>query len=114
MQTAVASYDSGMRTLVASWAEYARGATGAAVRYFSGVAVAVFPAHPEREFYDNALLDRGLTAMGYADAVDAVECAYGASDIDRYAVWVHEGDTSAVRHLELRDSCPRPRHARWG
>jgi ribosomal protein S18 acetylase RimI-like enzyme len=67
-----------------------------------GVAVAVFPASPEREFYNNALLDRGLVRARCTDAVDATEATYAAAGIDRYAVWVHTSDVSAARHLERR------------
>jgi hypothetical protein len=41
-------YRRGAETLVASWEEYARGATGAAVRRAPGVAVAVFPHETSR------------------------------------------------------------------
>jgi ribosomal protein S18 acetylase RimI-like enzyme len=102
METEVALYDRGMQTLIASWTEYARGVSSAAVLRFSGVAVAVFPAPPEREFYNNALLDRGLATAGYIDAVDATEATYAAARIAKFALWVHESDVAAGRHLERR------------
>ncbi len=52
----------GADTAVASWEEYARGAVGAFVQRFPGVAVAVFPNEPERAVYNNALLTRDLMA----------------------------------------------------
>ena len=74
-------YDRGMRTLVASWSEFARWSSNAVVQCFSGVTVAVFPMPPERGFYNNAVLDRGLTTVGYVDAVDATEATYAAARI---------------------------------
>jgi hypothetical protein len=53
-------YIRGAATLLASWEEYARGSAGAALKRLSGVAAAVFPSHPERAVYNNALLDRDL------------------------------------------------------
>jgi hypothetical protein len=53
-------YLRGAETLLASWEEYARGASGAAVQRHPGVAAAVFPNQPERDVYNNALLERGL------------------------------------------------------
>jgi hypothetical protein len=42
----------GAETLVASWEEYSRGATGATVQRFPGVATAAFPVEPERAVYN--------------------------------------------------------------
>jgi hypothetical protein len=55
-------YLRGTETLLASWEEYARGATGAAVQRHRGVAAAVFPNEPERGVYNNALLERDRRA----------------------------------------------------
>lgn len=102
IEAGVDLYERGMRTLVAAWAEHARGATNAAVLNFPGVAVAVFPDGREREFYNNAVLDRGLAAGASDDAVDVLECVYAAASIERFAVWVHESDAVACRRLERR------------
>jgi ribosomal protein S18 acetylase RimI-like enzyme len=88
-------YRRGRQTLVASWEEYARGATGAALRRLPGVTAAVFPNEPERAVYNNALLER-------ADAVDAMETAYAAVGVTRFAAWVHESDEPLRRELERR------------
>ena len=85
-------YLRGAETLLASWEEYARGATGAAVQRSAGVVIAVFPNEPERSVYNNALLERDLSAAERAAALDAVEDAYAAADIKRFAVWMHESD----------------------
>jgi hypothetical protein len=45
---AAALYLRGAEILLAAWEPYARGATGAVVQRFSGVAAAVFPDEPER------------------------------------------------------------------
>jgi hypothetical protein len=59
-------YRRGVKTLLASWEVYARGCPGAAVIRSPGVAVAVFPHGPEREFLNNALLEQNLAASGRA------------------------------------------------
>jgi ribosomal protein S18 acetylase RimI-like enzyme len=95
-------YRRGVDTLLASWEEYARGASGAAMRRFPGAAVAVFPNEPERAVYNNALLGRDLAAADRADALDAMEAAYAASGVSRFAAWVHEGDEAMRTDLESR------------
>lgn len=93
----------GAQTLVASWEEYSRGAVGAFVQRFAGVAVAVFPNEPERTVYNNALLARDLSSAERADAVDAMEAAYAAAGVDRFAAWAHESDNAMRADLEQRD-----------
>jgi len=95
-------YLRGAETLLASWEEYARGATGAAVHRYPGVATAVFPNEPERAFYNNALLERDLAAGERADALDAMEAAYAAAGVPRFAAWVHERDEAMRTDLERR------------
>ena len=53
-------YLRGCNTLVASWEEYARMASGAAVNRLPDVAAAVFTDGPERAVYNNPLLARDL------------------------------------------------------
>ena len=95
-------YLRGAETLVASWGEYARGATDAVVQRSPGVAVAVFPNEPERTVYNNALLDRDLAAGARADALDAMEDAYAAAGVTRFTAWVHESDSAMRSDLERR------------
>jgi hypothetical protein len=97
-----ALYRRGATTLLASWEAYARGATGAAVRHAPGVACAVFPHEPERGVYNNALLARDLTAGERAGALDAMESAYAAAGVTRFAAWVHERDAAMRGDLERR------------
>jgi ribosomal protein S18 acetylase RimI-like enzyme len=89
-------------TLVASWERYARGSAGAALERLDGVSAAVFPSHPERGIYNNALLDRGLGGARRAAAVDAMQAAYGAAGIARYAAWVNESDDGMRAELSAR------------
>ncbi len=95
-------YARGAATLVASWEEYARGADGASVHRLPGAAAAVFPSGPEREFFNNVLVERGLAADGRTRALDAVAAAYAAVGFTRYAAWVHEGDAGMRREVERR------------
>jgi ribosomal protein S18 acetylase RimI-like enzyme len=95
-------YRRGAATLLASWEQYARGATAAAVHRFPGVAAAVFPHEPERAVYNNALLERDLTAPERADALTAMQTAYGGADVIRFAAWVHESDAAMRADLQRR------------
>ena len=95
-------YTRGIATLVASWEVTARGSRGAAVRRFDGGAAAVFPADPERRLYNNAVVDRNLAPAERAKALDAIEAAYADAGIDRFAIWVHEGDEAMRAELDLR------------
>ena len=104
MTTATRSelYARGAATLLASWDEYARHATGAEVERLDGVAAAVFPSGPERGIYNNALLDRDLGPNARAAALDGMKTAYASAGVDRYAAWAHEGDAGMQAELEAR------------
>jgi ribosomal protein S18 acetylase RimI-like enzyme len=95
-------YDRGTETLLASWEQYARGASGAAVHRLAGVTTAVFANEPERAVYNNALLARDLGPVGRAAALDAMEAAYASASVGRFAAWVHEGDEATRWALEAR------------
>jgi len=95
-------YARGFATLIASMEEYAKGAAGACVRRLPGVAAAVFPNEPERSVYNNALLERSLSAHELEDAVGAMEAAYANEGIDRFAAWVHESEEAMRSDLERR------------
>lgn len=95
-------YLRGSDTLLASWEAYARGAVGAAVLRLPGVAAAVFPYEPERAVYNNALLERDLGPGERSAALDAMETAYAAAGVTRYAAWVHESDPVMRGELERR------------
>jgi hypothetical protein len=55
---------------------------------------AVFRAGPEREVYNNAVVDAGLPAAGRAEALAAIESTYAQAGISAFAVWAHEGTAS--------------------
>lgn len=95
-------YDRGSATLLASWEAYAEGSVGASIERHPGVVAAVFPSDPERGVYNNALLERGLPASDHDAAIDAMETAYAAADVGRFAAWVHEDDGAMRAALELR------------
>lgn len=95
-------YHRGAETLLASWEQYARGAEGARLHRLPGVAAAVFPNDPERGVYNNALLERGRGAGGRDEAISAMEAAYEAAGVTRFAAWVHECDTATRSDLGRR------------
>lgn len=95
-------FERGASTLVASWAEYARGTSGASVRRVPGATVAVFADEPERVVYNNTLMDLGLDAAGREAAVSAMEEAYAGEGIEHFAAWVHENDAPLRTELEGR------------
>ena len=95
-------YRRGIATLIASWQACARGSPGAAVVRSPGVAAAVFPAGPERAYYNNAVLERGLAAAGRAAALEAMAAAYLDAGVPRFAAWVHESDAAMRGDLEAR------------
>ncbi len=68
----------------------------------AGGVVAVFPAGPERLFYNNAVLARGLDRAAAGEATEAILAAYADAGVDRYAVWAHESDQPGIAELESR------------
>jgi ribosomal protein S18 acetylase RimI-like enzyme len=95
-------YLRGAETLLASWETIARGSRGAALIRRHGVAAAVFPHGPERTVYNNALLARDLAPHERREAVAAMEAAYAAAGVARFAAWVHERDDALRAQLETR------------
>src|SRR3954453_23840523 len=90
----------GAKTLLGSWAAIARGSPGAAIVRRPGVAAAVFPAGPERSIYNNALLERDLAPGERAAELDAMEPAYAAAGVMRFAAWAQESDRGLRADLE--------------
>lgn len=95
-------YQRGVETLLASWEQYAGAAAGATLHRLPGVGAAVFPNGPERAVYNNALLDRDLEGSERAEAISAMEVAYEAAAVTRFAAWVHESDAAMSSALERR------------
>lgn len=95
-------YCRGIETLLTAWEVVAFGSRDAAVHRLPGVTAAVFPDGPERRVYNNAVLDRVLAPAERENAVAAMEAAYSAAGVDRFAVWVHESDRAMRADLERR------------
>jgi catechol 2,3-dioxygenase-like lactoylglutathione lyase family enzyme len=95
-------YRRGHQTLLASFEDYARGSVGGRLQRLPGVAVAVFAHGPESGVYNNAVLEHGMGAARRAEAVDAMEAAYRAAGVRRFAAWVHETDAPMRTDLERR------------
>jgi GNAT superfamily N-acetyltransferase len=95
-------YLRGTETAVACWEEFARARIDASIERLPGVAIAVFPSEPERAVYNNAILERDLTAAERTDSLDAMEAAYAAAGITRFAAWVHESDRAMRDELVRR------------
>jgi ribosomal protein S18 acetylase RimI-like enzyme len=102
MRTDAELLSRGIATLVASWQEYARGAAGGRVMRLPGVAAAVFSRGRERRFYNNAVLEPGITGAARADALAAMEAAYAAAGVGGFAAWVHDTDTATAADLQRR------------
>jgi ribosomal protein S18 acetylase RimI-like enzyme len=95
-------WERGAATLVESWGQYARAAVGASVERHPGVAVALFPGEPERGVYNTALFDRGLRPRDRTAAIEALQSAYAAAGVTRFAAWAHEDDADLCGELERR------------
>jgi ribosomal protein S18 acetylase RimI-like enzyme len=95
-------YQRGFETLLASWEAYAAGAPRASVTRLPGVSLAVFPEGPERDVYNNAVLEMGLDAVARADAIGSMEAAYADAGVGRFAAWIREQDQAMRRELEAR------------
>jgi ribosomal protein S18 acetylase RimI-like enzyme len=67
-----------------------------------GVAAAVFPDEPERGVYNNAFLERDLAALERIEAIAAMEAAYAAFGVTRFAAWIYESDEAMRTDLERR------------
>lgn len=85
-------YRRGAATLLAAWREDARGSAEAELIVSDDFAAAVFPTEPERSFFNNVLLRRGLDGTQRSRAIDEIETAYSNAGVERYAAWAHESD----------------------
>jgi ribosomal protein S18 acetylase RimI-like enzyme len=95
-------YRRGGATMLASWAEYARGSVAAALHHLPGVTAAVFTREPEGDVYNNALLAPGLHEAARVGAVDAMEGAYAEAGVGSFAAWALEDDSDMLQVLECR------------
>ncbi len=88
--------------MLACWRQIAEGVEGASIEEVPGANVAVFPIGPERAFYNNAVLARGLDEAAAKSAVDEIVAAYDAAGVDRYAVWAPESEAPSIAVLSGR------------
>jgi ribosomal protein S18 acetylase RimI-like enzyme len=95
-------YERMVATLLACWAEIAAGTEGASVERVPGAAVALFPAGPERLFYNNAVFARGLDGQRAGEAVQAALRMYEHAEVERFAIWVHESEEASIAELARR------------
>ena len=65
-------YDRMLANLLGSWALIAEGTAGASIEGIPGGVLAVFPAGPERLFYNNAVLAQDLNGSQARDAAGAI------------------------------------------
>jgi ribosomal protein S18 acetylase RimI-like enzyme len=104
-----ALYERMQANVLASWGQYAAGSTGARLVWLPNAGAAVFPALPERDVYNNALLARELVSAAATEALSAVEDEYSRAGVTGYAVWVHESEAASIAELERRryhiDTC---------
>lgn len=84
-------------TLIRSWAYLAAGSPGAELRRVDGAAIAAFVHSPDREFLNNAVLDRRPADL--AAALVEIEATYARHEIGRYAIWLHESDLETAAAL---------------
>jgi GNAT superfamily N-acetyltransferase len=92
-------YARGISTSVASWRAYSAGSPDAQVHVTDSWSAAVFPSGPEREVYNNAVLVEGLDVRRLSQALAQLEDAYAEAQVERYAVWVTEHDSTARQTL---------------
>ncbi|MEO6533914.1 MAG: GNAT family N-acetyltransferase [Pseudolysinimonas sp.] len=95
-------YERGIATLLACFDANARGALDARVLRSPGVTSAVFPVAPEREFFNNAVLEIGMGAAARARAIRSMEADYAGAGVTEFAAWVHETDTDLQAELTDR------------
>jgi ribosomal protein S18 acetylase RimI-like enzyme len=94
-----ALYDRMLANLVSCWTRIAEGVPAASVERLPRVVIARFPEGPERAFYNNAVLDRGLDASAAAEAAAAALDAYEEAEVERFAIWAHESETASIDSL---------------
>src|SRR5690349_9485415 len=88
--------------VLAAMQRYTTGSSGAFLRRAADVTIAVFPSPPERVFYNNALLSRGLDHARADAAIGLLEERYASAGVDGYAVWAHESEPASIACLEAR------------
>ena len=95
-------YDRMLANLLGCWTRIAEGTTGASIERVRGAVAAVFPAGPERLFYNNAVLEQDLNGSRAREAAAAIVRAYEGAGVDRYAIWAHESEQAATAEMTRR------------
>jgi GNAT superfamily N-acetyltransferase len=93
-------FERSLATLIESWVYLAAGSPGAEVRRIEGATIATFTHRPDREFLNNAVLERRPSDLDAALA--EIEATYDRHGIERFAVWVHESDAATAAALRDR------------
>jgi ribosomal protein S18 acetylase RimI-like enzyme len=95
-------YDRMLANLLGSWTRIAERTDGALIEPVPGAVVALFPAGPERLFYNNAVLARDLNGSQARESAGAIVRAYEGAGVNRYAIWAHESEQAANAELIRR------------
>jgi ribosomal protein S18 acetylase RimI-like enzyme len=95
-------YDRMLANFVGAWRQIAEGTAGASIERLPGATAGVFPAGPERLFYNNAVLDRNLSDSEVGRALEATIRTYATQGVGRYAIWAHESEDEAIAGLAGR------------
>ena len=95
-------YERSVATMLACWDRIASCCVDARVEHLPGVAAAVFPSGPQRDVYNNAVVDATLDAAARRVALDRAEAVYAEAGMPRFAVWVRERDAALARELVAR------------
>ncbi len=93
-------FERSLATLIGSWVYLASGSPGAGVRRIEGAAIGPFVHRPDREFLNNAVLER--RPADFDATLAEIEATYARHRIEEFAVWVHESDATAATALHER------------
>jgi predicted GNAT family acetyltransferase len=105
-------YQRGLRTLVASREAYAASAPNASIQHLRGAVAAVVPDGPERDVYNNAILQRELRARGYVfDSATRAAAAALAFDHDGDCGISNVGTLPGARRRGLATALTSPQLA---
>jgi ribosomal protein S18 acetylase RimI-like enzyme len=91
-----------LANLFGCWTRIAEGTARASIERVPGAVIAVFPAGPERLFYNNAVLAQNLSRSRAREAAGAIVRAYEEAGVNRYAIWAHESEQAANAEMTHR------------
>jgi hypothetical protein len=90
-------FERSVATLIESWVYLASGSPGAELRRAEGAAIAAFVHSPDREFLNNAVLERRPADLDAT--LEEIEATYARYGVERFAIWVHESDVATAAAL---------------